>query len=268
MEAHDGISSRIVEKAGFEGVWASSLTLASVLGKRDANEASWTELIALAGRIADSVTIPVLLDGDNACGHFNTARQMVAGCCRRGIAGVAIEDKVFPKRNSLRGGSVPLLPTNVFEGMIRAGKDSQISDDFCLVARTEALISGGTVSETLDRADAYLRAGADAVLVHSRSHDGRDIEAFMEKWGRRGPVVLVPTTYHRIGVGQLFDSGANLIVWANHLLRASVRAMLGAADQVRQRRTVAELGSTIASLEELFELMDYDELEDASRKYG
>jgi phosphoenolpyruvate phosphomutase len=267
MEAHDGLSAKIVEKAGFQGVWASSLALSSVLGKRDANEASWSELIDVAGRMAGVTHLPVLLDGDNALGEFNTMRQIVTNCCHRNIAGVAVEDKAFPKRNSLRDGDSVLLPTKTFQGIIRAGKDSQTNTDFMVIARTEALVAGCPVQEALDRAVSYAEAGADAILVHSRNTTGDDILAFLGEWTLPVPVVLVPTTYYKVSTHRLVDAGANVIIWGNHLLRAAMSAMTRVAYQVRSDCSVAEVEGCIARVDELFELMKYDELDDATELY-
>ena len=267
MEAHDGFSAKIVEKIGFEGVWASSLALSSVLGKRDANEASWSELIDVATRIVESTTLPVIFDGDNALGEFNTMRQIVSTCCSRNIAGLCIEDKDFPKRNSLRHGHSVLLPIKAFQGMIRAGKDTQSNDKFNLIARTEALVAGYPVQEALDRAASYVEAGADAILVQSRNTNGADILSFLNQWTLATPILLVPTTYYGVGTELLIHSGANVIIWGNHLLRAAMKSMMTVADTIRKKAGVSDVEGDIASIDELFQLMNYDELDDAYSNY-
>jgi phosphoenolpyruvate phosphomutase len=143
LEAHNGISSRIVEEAGFSGIWASGLAISAQFGVRDNNEASWTQVVDMLEFMSDITTIPILLDGDTGYGNFNNMRRLVRKLEQRDIGGVCIEDKIFPKTNSFIGGErQPLADVEEFCGKIAAGKDSQSNDDFCIVARVEALIAG------------------------------------------------------------------------------------------------------------------------------
>src|SRR6266849_5056396 len=142
MEAHNALSARIVEEAGFRGIWASGLAISASLGVRDNNEASWTQVLEVAEFMSDATNIPILLDGDSGYGNFNSVRRLVRKLEQRGIAGVCIEDKLFPKSNSfVRGTSQPLADIDEFCGKIRAGKEAQRDDDFVIVARTEAFIA-------------------------------------------------------------------------------------------------------------------------------
>ena len=168
MEAHSGLSAKIAEEAGFEAIWASGLTISASLGLRDSNEASWTQVLEVLEYMADAVRVPILVDGDTGYGNFNSVRRLVRKLGERGIAGVCIEDKLFPKTNSFIGEGQPLADVAEFCGRIRAGKDSQTDDAFTIVARTEALISGRGMDEALRRAEAYHAAGADAILIHSK----------------------------------------------------------------------------------------------------
>ena len=152
MEAHSGLSAKIVEEAGFPGIWASGLTISASLGLRDSNEASWTQVLEVLEFMAESTELPILIDGDTGYGNFNNVRRLVRKLCERRIAGVCIEDKLFPKTNSFVGERQPLADIEEFAGRIKAGKDSQSDDDFVIVARTEALISGHGLDEALLRA--------------------------------------------------------------------------------------------------------------------
>src|SRR4051812_11895955 len=125
MEAHNGLSAKIAEEAGFRGIWASGLTMSAALGLRDSNEASWTQVLEVLEYMADSVTVPILVDGDTGYGNFNNVRRLVRKLCQTGIAGVCIEDKLFPKTNSFIGEAQPLADVDEFCGRIKAGKDSQ-----------------------------------------------------------------------------------------------------------------------------------------------
>src|SRR3712207_2884129 len=165
----NGLSAKIAEEAGFEGIWASSLSISAALGIRDNNEASWTQVLEVAEFMADATSVPILLDGDTGYGNFNSVRRLVAKLEQRGIAGVCMEDKLFPKTNSfLRSTAQPLADMEEFAGKIRAAKEAQLDDDFVVVARVEALIAGHGLEEALVRAKAYRRAGADAILIHSK----------------------------------------------------------------------------------------------------
>jgi phosphoenolpyruvate phosphomutase len=153
MEAHNGISAKIVEEAGFKGIWGSGLTLSASSGVRDNNELSWTQVLSIVEFMSDATKIPILLDGDTGYGNFNNMRRLVKKLEQINVAGVCIEDKVFPKTNSfLRDGKQPLADIDEFCGKIKAGKDSQQDDDFVIVARVEAFIAGRGLIEALQRA--------------------------------------------------------------------------------------------------------------------
>lgn len=268
MEAHNGLSARIVEEAGFEGIWASGLSIAASLGLRDSNEASWTQVLEIAELMSDRTEIPILLDGDTGYGNFNSVRRLVRKLEQRGIAGVCIEDKVFPKTNSfIRGKAQELASIDEFCGKIRAGKDSQQSDDFVLVARVEAFIAGWGLQEALRRAEAYHHAGADAILIHSALSDPSEVLAFKREWGNRLPVVVVPTKYFKTPTQVLRDAGFSVAIWANHLMRASLTAMQETASTICKQQSLVSVEGRVSPLEEVFRLQDEPELAEAERRY-
>jgi phosphoenolpyruvate phosphomutase len=267
MEAHSGISTKIVEEAGFEGVWASGLSISAMLGLRDSNEASWTQVLEVLEFMADATSLPILVDGDTGYGNFNNVRRLVRKLGERSIAGVCLEDKLFPKTNSFLGERQPLADVAEFCGRIRAGKDAQTDDSFSIVARTEALISGHSMDEALRRAEAYHAAGADAILVHSKRKDAAEIIGFMDRWDRRCPVVIVPTMYYATPAETFRRAGISLVIWANHLLRASVSAMRDAASRIAESESLLEVEGRVTSVREIFRLTGNDELEEAQRRY-
>ena len=134
MEAHNGISAKIVEQAGFKGIWASGLSISAALGVRDNNEASWTQILEVLEFMSDATNVPILVDGDTGHGNFNNMRRFVKKLCQRNIAGVCIEDKIFPKTNSFIEQNQPLATIEEFCGKIKAGKDSQIDESFSIIA--------------------------------------------------------------------------------------------------------------------------------------
>ncbi len=267
MEAHDGISAKIVEEAGFDGIWASGLAMSAALGVRDSNEASWTQVLEVLEFMSDATSIPILVDGDTGWGNFNNMRRAVAKLCQRGIAGICIEDKLFPKTNSFLGEGQPLADIDEFCGKIKAGKDSQTDPDFSIVARIEALISGWGLDEAIRRAEAYHQAGADAVLIHSKKSDADEILAFARDWDRRCPVVIVPTKYFKTPTEAFREAGISVAIWANHNLRASIAAMRDVSRKIYREQSLAGIEPEIVAVAEVFELAGNAELAEAEARY-
>jgi phosphoenolpyruvate phosphomutase len=268
MEAHNGLSARIVRQAGFGAIWASGLTLSAQYGVRDNNEASWTQVLEMLEFMADASDLPILLDGDTGYGNFNNVRRLVRKLEQRGIAGVCIEDKQFPKTNSfINGERQPLAEIGEFCGKIKAGKDTQTDPDFSVVARVEALIAGWGMDEALHRADAYRTAGADAILIHSKLTRPDEILEFMAEWGDRAPVVIVPTRYYSTPTEVFRNAGISAVIWANHLLRASTAAMTAVAEEINTTQTLVDVEDKIAPVSEIFRLQGADEYAQAERIY-
>jgi len=268
VEAHNGMSAKIVEEAGCKGIWASSLTISAALGVRDNNEASWTQVLEMLEFMSDATTIPILLDGDTGYGNFNNVRRMVTKIEQRGIAGVCIEDKLFPKTNSFIGGEQqPLADIEEFCGKIKAAKDTQTDPDFQVVARIEAFIAGWGLDEVLRRAFAYRDAGADALLVHSKITTADQVTSFMKAWDHSCPIVIVPTTYHKTPIDVFRGLGVSVVIWANHILRSAVAAMQEAANYLSQAQSPLRLEGKIAPVAEIFRLQGADELKQAEKRY-
>ena len=267
MEAHSGLSAIIVQEAGFDGIWASGLSISASLGVRDANEASWTQVLDTVEYMADASSIPILLDGDTGYGNFNNVRRLVTKLEQRGVAGVCLEDKLFPKTNSfIDGHTQPLADVAEFSGKISAAKDTQSNPDFCVVARVEALIAGHGMEAALERGYAYADAGADAILIHSAGNTGEDILEFCGKWDQRKPLVVVPTKYPTVPAQTLHEAGVSLIIWANHLVRASIAAMQKTAGLIHSTESINDLPNLVG-VDEIFRLQDVKELKDAERRY-
>jgi phosphoenolpyruvate phosphomutase len=268
MEAHNGMSAKIVEEAGFKGIWASGLSISASLGVRDNNEASWTQVLDVLEFMSDATSIPILLDGDTGYGNFNNARRLVKKLEQRNIAGVCIEDKLFPKTNSfINGESQPLADVEEFCGKIKAMKDTQQDDDFIVVTRLEALIAGWGLKEALRRAEAYRQSGADAVLIHSKKPDITEIEAFMKEWNGRHPVVIVPTKYYATPTDRFHELGVQLVIWANHNMRASIDAMKKISRQIYREKSLIGVEGNVATVDEIFRLQGAEELQAAEKKY-
>ncbi len=268
LEAHNSLSATIVEEAGIPGLWASSLTLSCAAGLRDNSELTMTEVLDVLESITARADIPILFDGDTGYGQFSHFQQLVRKLCLRRIGGVCIEDKVFPKTNSfLRSESQPLAPVEEFAGKLRAGKDAQTDPDFVVIARTEALIVGLDTAAAIDRAERYVDAGADAILIHSKERTFAQVQDFMSKWSGRAPVVCVPTTYYSTPMEAFSQAGVSMVIWANHMLRAGIGAMQSVANEIGEKGTARDLEDAIAPVKEVFRLQDADGLLEGEKAY-
>jgi phosphoenolpyruvate phosphomutase len=268
MEAHNGLSAKIVEEAGFKGIWGSGLAISASLGVRDCNEASWTEVLEVIEFMSDATSIPIVLDADTGYGNFNNVRRLVHKLEQRCVAAMCIEEKLFPKTNSfIDSERQPLADIEEFSGKIKAAKDTQSDPDFCVVARIEAFIAGWGLDEALKRAEAYYQAGADALLVHSKLSTAQQVLEFMEQWKNKCPVVIVPTMYHSTPTQVFEDAGISIVIWANHLMRSSVAAMQKTAAKIHQNQSLHEVEAEVVSVQEIFRLQNVAELKAADEKY-
>lgn len=268
LEAHNGISAKIAEEAGFAALWASGLSMSAQFGVRDNNEASWTQVLEMLEFMADATRVPILLDGDTGYGNFNNVRRLVRKLEQRQVAGVCLEDKLFPKTNSfLGGGDQSLADIDEFAGKIKAAKDAQADDAFVVVARVEAFIAGRGLAEAMRRAEAYQAAGADAILIHSALSVPDEVLSFKREWGARLPVVIVPTKYYRTPTEVFQSFGFAAVIWANHLLRTSIGAMQATARRLCEEQHLLSLEDGIAPLSEVFRLQGAAELEEAEERY-
>lgn len=268
MEAHNGLSAKIVEEAGFKGIWGSGLSISASLGLRDNNEASWTQILDVCEYMSDATKIPILLDGDTGFGNFNNMRRLVKKLEQRDIAGVCIEDKLFPKSNSfVNSNSQSLADIEEFCGKIKVAKDTQIDKDFCVVARVEAFIVGLGIEEVLIRAESYRKAGADAILIHSKKNNSSEIELFMKKWDNRHPVIIVPTKYYATPTEVFENIGIDIVIWANQTLRSSITSMQKTVKKIYFNENILSVEDDIVSVNEVFRLQEAEELLKAEEKY-
>lgn len=268
MEIHNPLSAIVAQTSGFNALWGSGLTFASAMGCRDRNEVSWTQSLHNLIDVVQVARQPILFDCDSGHGDFNNFRHVVRRVEQIGVAGVVLEDKVFPKNNSFVEGDQSLITIREQVGKLRAGLDARDSEEFLIVARNETLIAGGTVSEALDRCAAYVDAGAHAVFIHSKHRDPGQIFDFLAQWRRRAPVVIAPTTYDDVHFDEFAQAGVNLVLCANHSLRASVRAMEEVCQQILRERRLSAVRNMVCSLDGLFSMLDYGELEQDLIKYG
>ncbi|MBW2733920.1 MAG: phosphoenolpyruvate mutase [Deltaproteobacteria bacterium] len=268
MEAHNGLSAKLAEEAGFSALWGSGLAISAALGVRDANEASWTDVLQVLEFMADASSLPILLDGDTGYGNFNNVRRLVRKLEQRQVAGVCLEDKLFPKTNSFIDGEKQVLAqVDEFAGKIRAAKDTQADSDFVVVARTEAFIAGWGLEEALLRATAYAEAGADCILVHSKRKDSQDIMSFMEHWTYATPVVIVPTKYPTEPIASFMEAGISNFIFANQAIRSVITTLQTNLGKLAKTRDLMAVEHDIATVDEIFRLQDVQELKRSEKLY-
>jgi phosphoenolpyruvate phosphomutase len=258
--AHDAMSAQLVEGAGFDAVWVSGFgvsTMAHALP--DLNLVTMTEALQAAVRIDAATSLPVVADCDNGFGGFGNVVRTVREYERAGIAGVCIEDNLFPKRNSLLDKSVrrDLIPADEQARRLRAAKEAQDTETFVLIARVEALIAGHGVDAACERATAYADAGADAILIHSRDKTLSEINQFLDTWTGMGsvPLVAVPTLFPTFTAEELRSKGFNMVIFANHPMRAAIRAMEDTLGKIAEHRRVDVIDDEIAPLDHVFGLV-------------
>ena len=269
LESHSGLTGLIIEKTSyidkngkkeeFDGMWSSSLTDSTSKGKPDIEQVDLTTRLQGINDMLESTTKPMIYDGDTGGKpeHFQfTVRTLE----RLGISAIIIEDKKGLKKNSLFGTSVPQTREKIedFCHKIKMGKSAQITDDFMIIARIESFILGDTLEDALERADAYVEAGADGVMIHSKDTSGEDIKSFCMKFREKNtttPIIVVPSSYNHIKEDELMNWGANVVIYANHLLRASFPSMQNVAETILKNKRTSELDDTCMSIKEILELI-------------
>ena len=264
--AHDGLSGRLGERAGFDALWASGFEISASYGVPDANILDMSAHLAASCQIREAVSIPVIADCDNGYGNAVNAAHAARKFADAGISGICIEDNIFPKRCSFYAGKRDLVSAREHALKVRACKDSTGGDLF-VIARTEALIAGHGMGEALDRAGAYAEAGADAVLIHSKEKTPDQIIEFAGRWTHPAPLVAVPTTYDTITAAELGKLGYRIVIFANHGLRASIRAVEGAYARLLAAGRACVLRDEIVTLQDVFDLVGVKNLDELERKY-
>ena len=268
MEAHNGLSGLIVEDSTaqrdgqtveFDGMWSSSLTDSTSRGKPDIEAVDISSRLQTINEIFEVTTKPLVFDADTGGipEHFSfTVRSLE----RLGVSGVIIEDKEGLKRNSLFGTDVPQTQSSIqdFSARIAIGKKAQITDDFMVIARIESLILDRGVEDALVRAEAYVEAGADAVMIHSRRKEPDEIFEFCASAATRIPnipIVAVPTSYNSVTEAELANAGVKVVIYANHLLRAAYPSMTAVAESILQHGRSLEADGQIVSISEVLNII-------------
>ena len=268
LEAHNALSALIaenteIERSGtmvsFDGVWSSSLTDSTAKGKPDIEAVDITSRINSIHDIFEVTTKPMIFDADTG-GKIEHFEFTVRSLERVGVSAVVIEDKTGLKKNSLFGNEVQQSQDSIenFSEKISRGKRAQVSSDFMIIARIESLILEAGMRDALERANAYVEAGADGIMIHSRHKDPEEIKEFMKKFRSKDkttPVVVVPTSFNSVTVEEFIEMGVNVVVTANHMLRAAYPAMLKVAKSVLKNGRSFEAEPDCMSIKEILEFI-------------
>lgn len=261
---HDALSALVAERCGFDALWASGLGIAASHGVPDANILTLGEVRDAARLIAGACGLPVIADCDTGFGEVRNLRRTIAEFEHAGVAAVCIEDKLYPKRNSFGPSEEQkLIDPYEFATKIRAAKDTQRSSDFLVVARLESLIAGESVSAALARAELYVAAGADALVVHSKSKTPEQVIDFAAAWREQSqltPLIAIPTTYNEVTTQELERAGFSMVIYANQSLRAAVGAMEATMRRIVEHGSSEPVESEIPSVASIFELTGEEEI--------
>tara|TARA_Y100000385_G_C13105944_1_gene647819 strand:+ start:730 stop:2052 length:1323 start_codon:yes stop_codon:yes gene_type:complete len=268
LDIHNGLSALIVESMSisvegstreFDGMWASSLTDSTAKGKPDIEAVDVSSRITTLDGILEVTTKPIIYDGDTG-GLKEHFQYTVRTLERLGVSAVIIEDKIGLKRNSLFGSDANQTQDTIdnFCEKIQAGKRAQFTDDFMIIARIESLILEKGLEDALTRAAKYITAGADGIMIHSRSQDGEEILDFCDRYNTfldRKPLVVVPTSFNSIYESKLSEKGVNVIIYANQLLRSAYPAMLKTAESILKNQRSLEADKNMMSIKEILNLV-------------
>ena len=288
LEAHNGLSGIIANNACIEGqsnqvpvqrefdaIWESSLTDSASKGHPDIEVVSFDSRLQSINEILAVTHKPMIVDGDTG-GDANNFEYMVTKLERAGVSAVIIEDKVFPKRNSLEPGVQQMLQEpEIFSQKIQRGKSAQISTDFMIIARLESLIAGKSVDDALFRAQIYLEAGADGVMIHSKEKDPAQIMEFAKHYQKmtqkincKKPMVCVPTTYNTLTEDELRAAGFSIVIYANHLLRSANKAMEETARTILLNQRSFEVDPICSPVREIFQTVGFLEVKEKDKLDG
>jgi phosphoenolpyruvate phosphomutase / 2-hydroxyethylphosphonate cytidylyltransferase len=268
LEVHSALSGLIAENTvlqkngkltSYDGMWSSSLTDSTAKGKPDIEAVDLSSRLNVVNEIFEVTTKPMIFDGDTG-GKIEHFEFTVRSLERTGVSAVIIEDKTGLKKNSLFGNDVSQNQDTLeaFSKKIRVGKAAQVSDDFMIIARIESLILEAGMDDALERAFAYISAGADGIMIHSRKAEPDEIFEFMRRFRDKDnltPVVVVPSSFNTVTVDEFEKIGVNVVIYANHMLRSSYPSMLNVAEDILKYGRTYEVEQSCMSIKEILEFI-------------
>ena len=265
--AFDAMSAKLVENSGFDAIWSGSFAISATHALPDASILTMTEFFDAASSMSSACEIPIIADCDTGYGGPSNVIHMVKKYENAGISSICIEDKIFPKQNSLlENGSNDLISQREFVAKILAAKEARIDKDFFIIARVEALISGAGMDEALTRATAYENAGADAILIHSKQKTPDEIFEFTELWKGTTPLVVVPTTYDTVKISELVSHNIKMVIYANQTLRTAHMAMKELLQKMIKAESISEFDEEMSTMQQIFELQEMYNLKNKEKE--
>ncbi len=265
--AFDAMSAKLVENSGFDAVWAGSFAISATHALPDASILTMTEFFDVASSMASTCEIPIIADCDTGYGGPSNVRHMVRKYENAGISSICIEDKTFPKQNSLlENGKNDLLSQKEFVAKILAAKEARNDKNLIIIARVEALISGAGMSEALKRATAYEEAGADAILIHSKQNTPDEIFEFVDSWKGSAPIVVVPTTYDSVKISELESHKIKMVIYANQTLRVAHMAMTRLLKELIKADHISDVKDKMSSMQDIFNLQEMYDIKNKEKK--
>lgn len=259
--AFDAMSAKLVELNNFDGIWAGSFAISATHALPDASILTMTEFLSAASNMVDACSIPIIADCDTGFGGPSNVSHMVKKYENAGIAAISIEDKIFPKQNSLLdNGTQELLSEKDFVAKIIAAKEAKQNKDFMIIARVEALIAGIGVDEAIKRAHAYENAGADAILIHSKKNTPDEIFEFCDSWNGNLPIIAIPTSYPSVTLNELTNHKIRMVIYANQTLRIAYTAMSELLQQLSKVQSLDQINFPMSSMEDIFNLQKMYEI--------
>ena len=261
--AFDVMSAKLAEMNDFDAIWASGFGISSARALPDAGIITMTELLDAVTFMAEACSITVIADCDTGYGGPNNVAHLVKKFENAGIAGICIEDKTFPKENSLfKDGKQEMIAKKDFVAKLIAAKNAKKNPDFVVIGRTEALIADLGVEEALDRATAYEKAGADIIFVHSRKKNPDEIFEFYEKWKGKTPLMAVPTAFPTVALDELKSRGVQMVVFAHQTTLAAFAAISDVVKRMSEIKSLSDLSTKLASMDDLFKLQGMHKIRD------
>ncbi|WP_192243860.1 isocitrate lyase/phosphoenolpyruvate mutase family protein [Mesorhizobium silamurunense] len=269
MAAHSPLSAVLAEEAGFDGIWASGFELSALYGLPDMSLISMTQHLDMLRAIAGRSSLPIVADIDTGYGNAINVIHAISEYERAGASAVVIEDKTFPKVTSLAAGDrQELLRVEEFQGKIEAAISTRTDPNFLVIARTEALIAGLGEEEALKRARAYVQAGADMILIHSKKKDPSEIKSFARAWDGHVPLTIVPNAYPDLDATRINALGnIRMVIYGNYGIRAATTAMQDAFRRIVAEGGVQNVHKDIVSVEEIFRLQGMERTEADEKRF-
>ena len=251
---HNPLSAKLAQEAGFEAVWFSGFEYSTSMCLPDASILTMSDHLSMISSITRTIHIPLIADCDSGFGDANNVAYMVKEYEQAGVAGVCIEDKVFPKLNSFCDKKQDLISTEEFCLKLLSANNVRSSKEFMIIARLESLIAGKGIEDAVSRANAYIKVGADIILIHSKASDVSEIKQFINNFDSLTPIIIIPTTYYKTTIEEIHEISPNIkgVIYANQGIRASIQAIKSTYANILANGTSEKVENDIISIQEAF----------------